>query len=87
MMENPTTSMHHLRMSRANTGRPGDVMMEAIRTRMSMSLRRYAMLLKVSPGSLVAYRDGVRPCPRALAERMLTDLGLPLEFWPRGLTY
>jgi len=78
----PKNTPAQLRMSRAHA--PGDWLAEAARDRMQMSLNRYAKHLGISVGSLSGYRNGDRPCPLDLAEKMQRELGIPLDRWPAG---
>jgi hypothetical protein len=50
------------------------------------SQERYAReRLGISPPSLQAYRDGKRPCPKAVADLVMADFGLPASFWRKGV--
>jgi len=45
------------------------------------SQAKAAKALGISGASLVAYLDGVTPCPRRVAERALRQAGIPLAAW------
>ena len=60
----------------------GDPLIAAIHKAGYASLNAYADHLKVSPGSLVAYRDGVRPIPRLLHDRIKREIRF--SDWPKG---
>jgi hypothetical protein len=63
-----------------------DRLVKAARAK-NMSLRGLARKMGISPGSLIDYRNGVRPIPKRHADWIERELGLPptRAVWPRGV--
>lgn len=61
----------------------GDPLIEAIHKAGWSGLNAYAEHLGMSPGSLSAYRNGVRPIPRKWFDRIKKDLRY--TDWPKGV--
>lgn len=61
----------------------GDPLIQAIHKAGWSGLNAYAKHLGMSPGSLIAYRNGVRPIPRKWFDRIKKDLRY--TDWPKGV--
>lgn len=80
----PKSTAAQLRMSVARAKE--DWLAKAARERMGMTIKRYAQHLGVAASSLYGYRDGDRPCPKPLAEKMTRELGIEPSQWPAGVS-
>lgn len=70
-------------IAKAHAAKSKDRLWQAIVASKWGSQERYAReRLKVSPGSLSAYRSGATPCPRPVAAKVLADFGIGEDYWP-----
>jgi hypothetical protein len=64
---------------------PKDAFSEALEGH-GETLRSYAKKLKKPPSALSQWRTGVYMIPFEIAHRIQRELGVPTEFWPKGLS-